>query len=536
MKPLVSICIASYNYAHFLQATLDAALAQRYPHIEVIVSDNGSTDGTFDLLARYADDSRVRLFRNDENVGIDRNFNLAVERATGTFVVPCSADDILLPTMVSDSMALIEAHHDALDVVYTPYLDTDATGEQVGVPYCTGYLPFPYAGGRNEFRRLLWGAHWHVPSLLIRRTSFLASGGFNARATTQGDWHLFLQLAERDTRVGYLPTVGALYRKHQSNYSKAETFVGSAREMHDYLLRLADFANDRNAWRLEGVVPRLIGQLENLWQNRSPQQNDLRFDLACATHRERLRRYATTPTPRPADTPEARLSVIVTTQAEDPNALRDALQSLATQRWRDFEVVLLQHGGHCLEPWIASLGLELRIRYHYLPIMINHGVALILATRLAAGELLCYLAETDRYEPHHLSDLVEALDATGTEAVYSGWHGASGSDDLLVHPSIPLSAILLRTRLLDVEEGSFFPTEFDSLLFTTWALVIQLAAQRLLIPTPHVTVTRQNARERMNAAPADRERQINAFRQMYRLFPTEDHGVRDRREAWLRGL
>ncbi|MGE3271029.1 MAG: glycosyltransferase family 2 protein, partial [Chloroflexota bacterium] len=73
MAPRVSILVATWNRARFLPDALDSVLRQTMPDFEVIVSDKASTDDTEALVRGYAErDSRVRYFRNDENVGITR--------------------------------------------------------------------------------------------------------------------------------------------------------------------------------------------------------------------------------------------------------------------------------------------------------------------------------------------------------------------------------------------------------------------------------------------------------------------------------
>ena len=84
VKPLISVLIPSYNYARFIQKSIDSVLAQTYENIEVVVTDNCSTDDTMTVLrTRYADDSRVRVFENEENIGLVRNFNRALTHARG---------------------------------------------------------------------------------------------------------------------------------------------------------------------------------------------------------------------------------------------------------------------------------------------------------------------------------------------------------------------------------------------------------------------------------------------------------------------
>jgi glycosyltransferase involved in cell wall biosynthesis len=99
--PLVTIGIATYNRADsFLPEALESARAQTYPHLEIIVADNGSTDGTEELVRKTAD-PRVRYYRHEKNIGPIPNFNFCLERARGRYFLLLHDDDRLDPDMVA---------------------------------------------------------------------------------------------------------------------------------------------------------------------------------------------------------------------------------------------------------------------------------------------------------------------------------------------------------------------------------------------------------------------------------------------------
>jgi len=96
--PLISVLIPNYNYVKYVTTAVDSALAQTYPNLEVVVSDNRSTDGAWELLnSRYGDDPRVRLYQNATNIGMARNFDRLLELASGRYLMCLSSDDFLFP-------------------------------------------------------------------------------------------------------------------------------------------------------------------------------------------------------------------------------------------------------------------------------------------------------------------------------------------------------------------------------------------------------------------------------------------------------
>jgi len=102
-EPLVSICIPVFNGGSLIFRALESCMRQTYRHIEVVVSDNASTDDTAAVVASYAArDGRVRYYRNAENIGPVENFFRSYELASGAFVQPLGHDDWLMPNYVEE--------------------------------------------------------------------------------------------------------------------------------------------------------------------------------------------------------------------------------------------------------------------------------------------------------------------------------------------------------------------------------------------------------------------------------------------------
>ena len=100
--PLVTIGIPVYNGAAYIAATLDSVLAQSHEHLEIIVSDNASTDRTPEILEEYAErDSRIRLILNPTNLGAAPNYNRTFALARGEFFKWAAHDDLCEPTFIS---------------------------------------------------------------------------------------------------------------------------------------------------------------------------------------------------------------------------------------------------------------------------------------------------------------------------------------------------------------------------------------------------------------------------------------------------
>jgi glycosyltransferase involved in cell wall biosynthesis len=122
--PLVSIGLPVYNGERFIQKALDSLLAQDYPNMELIISDNASTDRTRDMCLTYqVKDSRVHYYRNDVNIGMMSNFKRALDLARGEYFMFAAHDDTWSPEFISILLSDLGGHPEsgvvmsALDIV-----------------------------------------------------------------------------------------------------------------------------------------------------------------------------------------------------------------------------------------------------------------------------------------------------------------------------------------------------------------------------------------------------------------------------------
>jgi glycosyltransferase involved in cell wall biosynthesis len=111
--PLVSVGLPTYNRARSLRRAIESVLAQDYPNLELIISDNGSPDDTQAVCGEYrARDSRVRYFRHGVNRGVNANFKRALAESRGEFFMWLADDDWLDPTYVSRCAEVLVGHPD----------------------------------------------------------------------------------------------------------------------------------------------------------------------------------------------------------------------------------------------------------------------------------------------------------------------------------------------------------------------------------------------------------------------------------------
>ena len=209
-QPLVSVVIPAYNSVDYISDALDSVLNQDYPALEIVVIDDGSTDGTCDVVARYG--SAVTLIRQ-RNTGAAVARNEGIRRARGQYVALLDADDVWLPGKLRLQVDHLESHPDvALCCTRWHLIYPDAAGryhfertfapEPTSVdPKCRGWI----------YCELLLDCEVWTSTVVMRRELTERVGGFDAELRRGQDYDYWLR-ASRLTRIDRLDAPLALYR------------------------------------------------------------------------------------------------------------------------------------------------------------------------------------------------------------------------------------------------------------------------------------------------------------------------------------
>lgn len=204
--PLVSVCIATYNRRHYLGETLASVFRQTFRDYEVIVLDDGSTDGTEEWLKRR--DLPIRYYQQD-NIGHPRTSNRLIELASGKYISFLDSDDLLIDDALE---RLVQAIGNAEDrIAYGPYLRIDSQGKQIGRDKRRLY------SGKIT-RRLFSDVFVHPNGSLFPKLILIESGGFDPSIRVSYDYDLFLRLSLRYEFIAVAePTF--MRRRHTTNVS-----------------------------------------------------------------------------------------------------------------------------------------------------------------------------------------------------------------------------------------------------------------------------------------------------------------------------
>jgi glycosyltransferase involved in cell wall biosynthesis len=109
--PLVSVCVPVYNGEKYIEETLQNILNQSYKNLEIIFSDNCSTDRTIEMIKSH-NDPRVKIFQNEKNMGVKYNYLQAFSYATGKYMVFVAADDGMALTTLEKCVNVLEKHNE----------------------------------------------------------------------------------------------------------------------------------------------------------------------------------------------------------------------------------------------------------------------------------------------------------------------------------------------------------------------------------------------------------------------------------------
>lgn len=232
-SPLVSIVFTTYNAARFIETSLSAALAQDYPHFEVVVADDGSTDET-EQICRAIHDPRLRFLKLGR-VGRCRALNQAVSAAKGKYIANNDADDISFPHRLTYVVNFLETHGDVA------YVGT-------GVVCAETFSPVPPESAPSEPDRLSNEVKWPGRADLYRRNLFnhstlvypkstwQAIGGYDETLGLSEDYDFYLRAIQRG-RAALLPEKTVLWCANSNGYFRQKGIVEYLKVMSKIKMR-----------------------------------------------------------------------------------------------------------------------------------------------------------------------------------------------------------------------------------------------------------------------------------------------------------
>ena len=221
-SPRYSVVVPAYNRRDFLLQAIDSCLHQTFQNIEIIISDDCSSEDLRSVVECFHD-SRVQYHRNETRLGAARNHQQSVSRASGAYVLTLNSDDLLLPECLEIAGSALDKHYNAAAAYFsTTYL----TGSTIQGFHDVPDVPFADSDTLLE-NPWLEGYHGTSPSCcLFRKDAFNRIGGYRPGLRFAYDWDLYMRFMRFAGGVVFVPEVLTVYRRHAEQMSTERSIDG----------------------------------------------------------------------------------------------------------------------------------------------------------------------------------------------------------------------------------------------------------------------------------------------------------------------
>ena len=256
-SPLVSVIMPVYNAEPYLHEAVESILAQTLIDFEFIILNDGSSDGSHEIVSEYARrDSRIIYHRFEKNRGLVDILNYGLSLARGEFIGRMDADDISLPKRLENQIAFLEKHP-----------EVGVLGGSIQIIDCNdnklALLKFPETN-----TEILWSFCYFNPivhpSVMMRRQVVLDAGCYRSVRAHAEDYDLWIRLSKK-TQFANLPQVLLELRKHETNITvlhEDKTLADSIQISHEFI-----------SYLLKKEIP--VDVVETIWNRKSEWPNDV---------------------------------------------------------------------------------------------------------------------------------------------------------------------------------------------------------------------------------------------------------------------
>ena len=240
--PLVSIITPSYNQAAYLETTMQSVLGQDYPHVEYLVADGGSTDGSADIIQRYS--SRLAWWVSEKDQGQADGANKGFRRARGEIVGWLNSDDVYRPGAIAGAVAAFQANPQA-GLVFSDVDSLDGAGNLINI------MRF----GPRTLEDLMAFKIISQPGVFMRRSLLEQVGYLDSSYHLLLDHHLWLRMALY-APVVYMPRArwaSARFHAEAKNVAQASAFGSEAYRLAEWLSSAPEYQtlmarNQKKVW------------------------------------------------------------------------------------------------------------------------------------------------------------------------------------------------------------------------------------------------------------------------------------------------
>tara|TARA_B110000977_G_scaffold184256_1_gene247720 strand:- start:2667 stop:3563 length:897 start_codon:yes stop_codon:yes gene_type:complete len=216
-EPLLSVIIPCYNQGKYIDNTINSVLKQGYKNIEIIIVNDGSTDGLTNQKLQEIEHPKIMVF-NIENKGSAGARNYGFMKAQGKYVQFIDSDDIILGEKFNSQISALEANT-TLDFCYSKFQYCNNNLNIITVPF-----KFTYEFGKSAIESLLYNYERNfilvIGSSVFKKSLWAAGPPFDEKVKSKEDWIFWINIMNKDAKFQFIDEYFLLYRLHDANKTK----------------------------------------------------------------------------------------------------------------------------------------------------------------------------------------------------------------------------------------------------------------------------------------------------------------------------
>ena len=216
---LVSVYVITYNSARYVIDTLESIKLQTYQNIELIISDDCSTDNTVELCESWIEINRNRfvsakILTASQNTGISPNCNRAINASNGEWVKGIAGDDLLMPNCITDNIEFITQHPDVYIVQSENSYINEFSQPIVRKAKVRKRFKDERISAKEQHTLSLYTSNVNIQTLFVKKELFNYVGGYDESIPMMEDRPFYLKATQHGFKIYYFPKVTTIYREH----------------------------------------------------------------------------------------------------------------------------------------------------------------------------------------------------------------------------------------------------------------------------------------------------------------------------------
>lgn len=223
---LVSVIISTYNSSRFIMETIESVSIQTWKNIELIITDDCSSDNTVEICRKWIDSNRQKFIKSqiltsEINTGVSANANRGLKKANGEWIKFLGGDDTLAPECISDNMRFVNGNpvikvlFSKINIYQNTFEESNLTETIPKGEINQNSIFWPARSVESQYRMLLVSDRINfTPSVFLCRDVLLSVGGFDERFKLLEDYPLWLNLTKIGHKLYFMDKTTVNYRKH----------------------------------------------------------------------------------------------------------------------------------------------------------------------------------------------------------------------------------------------------------------------------------------------------------------------------------